>query len=285
MKAVVTGAGGQLGAALLAAAPEAVSVVAATARQLDVSSAAAVDRFLDEHRPDIVLNAAAFTAVDAAEAEPERARAVNDTGVGNLVEAAARIGAHVAHVSTDYVFDGRAERPYRPHDTTAPLGTYGRTKRAGEARLRESDLLVRTAWVHGAQAGTYVTTMLRLMREHAALDIVTDQRSTPTSAHLLAKALWQLAIGKQAGTFHFTDSGSASRFEFTEAILEEALAIGLLKTPVRLLPVPSSAFAAPARRPAYSVLDCSSTYAALGWTPPSWRDGLRRSLEGLSLHA
>ncbi len=279
MKVLVTGAGGQLGRALVAGVPDGIEITAADSRQLDISDRAAVLAFAERERPALVLSAAAYTAVDMAESEQARATAVNDTGVANLVAAAAAVGARVAHVSTDFVFDGTASRAYPPDAPTAPLGVYGATKLAGERHLRAEDLCVRTAWVYAAEGKNFVLTMLRLMAEREELGVVADQIGSPTSADDLAEALWRLALGGHKGTVHYTNSGVASWYDFAVAIRDEAVLLGLLpETAARVRPIATADYPTPAKRPAFSVLDTSSTAKVLGGAPTHWRHALRKVL-------
>lgn len=280
MKVLVTGAGGQLGRALIARTPKAVDVIAATSGKLDISDRTAVLAFVERERPELILNAAAYTAVDQAESDGERAKAVNDIGVANLVVAAETVGARVAHVSTDFVFDGLASRAYPVDAPTAPLGAYGATKLAGEKRLRPTDLCVRTAWVYAAEGKNFVRTMLRLMAEREELGVVADQIGSPTSADDLADALWRLALGGQSGVFHFTDSGVASWYDFAVAIRDEGVALGLLAgTAAQVKPIATADYPTPAKRPGFSVLDTRKTAAGLGAPPPHWRHSLIKVLE------
>ena len=284
MKAVITGAGGQLGRALGSTVPAGWTVCGLQRGELDITDADAVMRLIDAERPDLVINAAAYTAVDRAESEAEAAEAVNAGAVRHLVAAAGRAGARLAHVSTDFVFDGRTGRPYAPDAPTAPLGTYGRTKLAGEAAVGTGGLIVRTAWVYAAQGQNFVHTMLRLMRERDEVCVVQDQIGTPTSATGLARAIWALAADGAQGIFHYTDSGVASWYDFAVAIQEEALALGLLDHAVPVIPVPTSEFPTPAARPAFSVLDKEATWRRLGWRAPHWRVALRTTLKDLKDH-
>lgn len=285
MKALVTGAGGQLGRALVARAPAGVAVIAADSRTLDIADGDAVRSFVDRERPDLILNAAAYTAVDQAESDADRARAVNDLGVAHLVAASEAVGARVAHVSTDFVFDGSASGAYAVDAPTAPLGVYGATKLAGEQRLRAGDLCVRTAWVYAAEGRNFVHTMLRLMASREELGVVADQIGAPTSADDLADALWRLASGGSSGMFHYTNSGVASWYDFAVAIRDEAITIGLLDGgAARVLPIATSAYPTPARRPAFSVLDTAKTDAALGSPAPHWRHALIKVLERIDTH-
>lgn len=280
MKVLVTGAGGQLGRALVASAPDGAELVAVDSLALDISDCAAVMAAVSNALPDVILNAAAYTAVDKAESERERAAAVNNLGVANLVAAAEKIGARVAHVSTDFVFDGSAPLAYPPDAPTAPLGAYGATKLAGERHLRAGDLCVRTAWVYAAEGKNFVLTMLRLMAEREEIGVVADQIGSPTSADDLAHALWRLALEGHAGAFHYTNSGVASWYDFAVAIRDEAVALGLLRpTAARVKPIATADYPTPAKRPAFSVLDTRKTAQTLGGSPPYWRHSLIKVLE------
>lgn len=279
MKALVTGARGQLGQALVASAPEGWIAEASDRRDLDVTDAQAVRARIVTERPDIVLNAAAYTAVDGAESEEELARAINAEAVANIANALRESGGRLVHVSTDFVFDGRSSRAYRPDDERAPLSAYGRTKAAGEDALGESDLLVRTAWVYAAGGSNFVRTMLRLMRERDELRVVCDQIGSPTWALGLARTVWNLVAAGAVGTYHHSDAGVASWYDFAVAIQEEALAAGLLDRAIPIQPISTADFPTPAHRPAFSLLDCSATRNLLedGWT--HWRTNLRLMLE------
>ncbi len=278
MKVLIAGADGQLGRALQAAAPPTAEIVAANRVQLDIGDRAGVARAVVEAAPDILFNAAAYTAVDKAEEDEAAARAINAVAVGHLAEAAAASGARLVHVSTDFVFDGLAGIPYAPDAPTAPLGAYGRTKLAGEAAAGPDALIVRTAWVYAPTGHNFVRTMLRLMAERPEVRVVADQIGSPTYAPGLAGALWALAGQGATGIFHYTDAGVASWYDFAVVIQEEALAIGLLDRAVPVIPIATADFPAPARRPHFSVLDKSRTWAALGGPAPHWRVNLRTML-------
>lgn len=282
MRALILGAGGQLGRALAAAAPTGAEVTALDRAALDITDAAAVAAAIAREAPEVVLNAAAYTAVDRAEQEEAAAFAVNAAAAGILAGAAREAGARLVHVSTDFVFDGRGATPYPPDAAPAPLGAYGRAKLAGEALVRsgagEAGLIVRTAWVHGPTGGNFVRTMLRLMREREEVRVVADQIGAPTYAPALAAALWALAGQARAGIWHYTDAGVASWYDFAVAIQEEALARGLLARAVPVIPIATADYPTPARRPGFSVLDCRATYAALGGPAPHWRANLRAML-------
>jgi len=284
MKALVTGAGGQLGRAVIAAAPAGWTIQAAAHADIDIGDAAAVDAAVGALRPEVIVNAAAYTAVDRAESEVELAFRVNRDGAGNLAAAAARSGARMIHVSTDFVFDGASGRPYRPDDATAPLGVYGASKLAGEAAVALAApraLIVRTAWVYGPVGANFLLTMLRLMASRPELGVVADQIGAPTSTATLASALWGLLDTGAEGTWHFADAGAASWYDFAQAIAEEAVAAGVLAKAARVKPITTADYPTPAKRPSYSVLDRSATYARLGRPAPHWRVALRDVLGGM----
>ncbi|MBL0915751.1 MAG: dTDP-4-dehydrorhamnose reductase, partial [Sphingopyxis sp.] len=227
------------------------------------------------------INAAAYTKVDAAEDMPELAQRVNHLAVGYLAHAAQKNGARLIHISTDFVFDGTGSQPYRPDAPTAPLNIYGKTKAAGEAAAGAAALIVRTSWLYSAYGNNFVATMLRLMREKMMLRVVDDQIGTPTSAHSLAEAIWDLAAIDRAGILHYSDSGVASWYDFAVAIMEEAVALGLLARPVDVLPIPTSEYPTPARRPHFSVLDKRDAIATIGRVPAHWRANLRDVLKAI----
>jgi dTDP-4-dehydrorhamnose reductase len=287
MKALIFGAGGQVGRALVDTAPAGCELVALTHAQCDVTNSDAVIRAVSEAAPDLVFNAAAYTAVDKAETDQDAAAALNGAAAGSMAAASKAAGARFVHISTDFVFNGANGTPYGPEDPTDPQSVYGRTKLHGEQAAAASDpaaLIVRTAWVHAAQGANFIRTMLRLMSERDRLTIVADQIGTPTYAPSLARALWSLAGSGAHGMHHFTDAGVASWYDFAVAIHEEATALGLLQRPVAIVPIPSADYPTPARRPSFSVLDKSATWAALGTPAPHWRVNLRLCLEEIRLH-
>jgi dTDP-4-dehydrorhamnose reductase len=200
---------------------------------------------------------------------------VDVDAMANLV---AELQGMLVHVSTDYVFDGESSRAYLPDDQRNPLSVYGNTKAEGEDVLRPTDLLVWTAWVYTACSATFVRTMLRLMRERDSLTVVADQIGAPTWAPGLAQAIWGLIAKGASGTFHYSVAGAASCYDFTVTIKEEALDIGLLDRAVPIYPIPTSSYPTTARRPAFSLLDCSKTLAVLDDQPTHWRVNLRRML-------
>jgi len=285
VRVVLTGASGQVGRALTLLAPAGVSVQGLTHAELDVTDADAVSRTLAQQRPDLIINAAAYTAVDRAEDEPERAQAVNADGPAYLARAARAHGARLIHISTDFVFDGAASEPYTPQAPTHPLNVYGRSKRAGEERLLAlapgNALVLRTSWVYAAWGANFVQTMLRLMRERGAVRVVADQLGTPTSARSLARAIWQISARPElAGIHHWCDAGVTSWYEFALAIAEEGRRSGLLEKAVSVTPIGTDEYPSRARRPRYSVLDTRSL-AVLGAARP-WRAELTDVLRELA---
>jgi dTDP-4-dehydrorhamnose reductase len=282
MKVLVAGSGGQLGRALAASAPRGVTLIAPPEAEFDIRDRATVTGVILATRPDLVINAAAWTAVDKAEEEEEAALLVNATAVGHLAAAAASARAGFIQVSTDYVFDGQACQPYAPDTPPAPTSAYGRTKLAGEqAALAEhpSPLIVRTAWVYAAAGNNFVKTMLRLMAERDEVRVVADQVGTPTHAASLARALW--ALNGHSGIFHWTDAGIASWYDFAVAIQDEAMRLGMLGRAVPIIPITTADYLTPARRPAWSVLDKSSSWAITG-PARHWRHELFDCLKAMT---
>jgi dTDP-4-dehydrorhamnose reductase len=281
MKALVTGAGGQLARAWMSAAPADWTVVGLARAELDLRDEQAVAAAVERHSPDLILNAAAYTAVDRAESEPDLAFLINRDGADHVAAAASRAGARLIQVSTDFVFDGRGGRPYRPNDPTGPTCVYGASKLAGEAAVIEAApdaLIVRTAWVYGASGANFLVTMLRLMASRPELGVVADQIGTPTSTLTLAAALWGLAGTDARGVLHYTDAGVASWYDFAQAIAEEGVAAGVLERAPSVRPIATADYPTPAARPAYSVLDKSAAFALLGRPAPHWRVALRSVL-------
>lgn len=279
MKVVVTGCDGQLGRALRKP-PDGVTLIPYGRCDLDILQADWVAEEISKVAPDLIINAAAYTAVDKAESEPERAFALNRDGVANL----AATGVRLVQVSTDFVFDGLSSSPYPVDAPAGPLGVYGESKLAGEKAAGEDALIVRTSWVYLAYCQNFVYSMLRLMRERGSVCVVSDQIGTPTCAISLAEAIWALVLKEARGIYHYTDSGVASWYDFAVAIAEEAHALGILDSMPEVVPISSDDFPTPARRPAYSVLDKSKTTALLGSPAPHWRVNLRKMLLEVQAH-
>jgi dTDP-4-dehydrorhamnose reductase len=282
-RALITGAGGQVGLELQATAPAGWTTVPCDSRALDVTHPERVRAVLERERPEVVIHAAAFTEVDRAESEADRAEAVNARGTEHVAEAARAIGARLLYVSTDFVFDGASGRPYAPDAIPRPLGVYGRTKLAGERAaqrvLGDRALIVRTAWIYSRHRGNFVRTMLDQMRERPEVRVVADQVGTPTWARVLAEALWSAAQRPELhGVLHWTDAGVASWYDFAVAIQEEALAAGLLERAVPVRPIRTDQYPRAAQRPSFSVLDKTGSWAALGGSVRHWRQSLRLML-------
>lgn len=298
MKVLVTGKNGQLGwelsqtqATALSSEISAAEVLFVGSEELDITVASSVDQLVNEFQPDVVINAAAYTAVDKAESDKEAAYAVNATGVENLAVACQSVGACLIHVSTDFVFGSDQNTPYQPDDKTNPLGVYGASKRAGEEKaisvLGDQVSIVRTAWVYSTHGANFVKSMIRLMSEKDQLGIVSDQIGTPTSAKNLANALWQLVALRVSGAkaqqvYHWTDLGVASWYDFAVAIQEIALEVGLLSKAIPVKPIFSHEYPTPAKRPSFSVMDTSSLREFTGLSGQHWRTALTSMLKELA---
>lgn len=289
MKVLVTGAGGQVGCDLRRTVPPGHTLAALGREELDVSDAAAVVAALTSYAPDLVINAAAYTAVDRAESEPERAARVNSDGPRNLARACSECGAGLFHLSTDYVFDGTATRPYREDDPASPLGVYGRTKWHGEQAVRAclaNHLILRVAWVNGVSGRNFVKTMLRLGRERTTLSVVADQHGAPTFARAIAAALWtlaeRLATGPAfpCGTYHYCGTPATTWHGFAEEVVRQARAYEALPVE-RVEPITTAQYPTAAPRPANARLDCSRIKATFGLSPPDWRADLADMLAEL----
>jgi len=280
---LVTGAAGMTGSEVCEQATAAGWMVQPLSRaDADITDARMFADVTRKFRPDVVINAAAYTAVDRAESEPDVAMAVNCEGARNVARAAASAGAPVIHISTDYVFNGEGRSPYEPDAKTDPVSVYGKTKLAGEAAVQEetsNHVIVRSSWVFSHRGSNFVRTMLRLGRERDELRVVEDQVGRPTSATDLASAILVVAraIAENpalAGIYHFANAGETSWFGFAQGIFEQARALGERHTP-RIVPIPTSEFPTPARRPPYSVLDTTSFSERFGVEPRSWQSAVR----------
>ena len=285
MKVLVTGAGGQVGRELVGTAPADVAVTAVRHADLDIRDPAAVRAALAASGARWIVNAAAYTAVDRAESEAEAAQAINATAVGTLAAAARAAGARLLHLSTDFVFDGRANRAYRPDDAPHPLSVYGRTKLDGERRALSGDcgaIVLRTSWVHAAHGRNFASTMLKLLGERDRVRVVADQIGAPTWARGLARAVWALLRADAApGIHHWSDLGVASWYDFAVAIQDEGLARGLILRRVPIEPITTADYPTPAQRPAFSVLDTRATRALIDAPARHWRHHLQGMLDEL----
>lgn len=292
MKVLLFGKGGQVGWELQRSLAPLGDLVAldfdSTEFHADFSRPDALADTVLAVRPDVIVNAAAHTAVDKAESEPDSARALNATSPGVVAEAARQIGALMVHYSTDYVFDGSGERPWREDDATGPLSVYGRTKLEGEQLVADAGprhLIFRTSWVYAARGGNFAKTMLRLAKERDRLTVIDDQFGAPTGAELLADVSAHairdtLRDPAKAGLYHLVADGVTTWHGYASFVLQQALAAGVeLKAGLETLDaVPTSAFPTPARRPGNSRLDTVKLRETFGLRLPPWQEGVARML-------
>ncbi|MEG7510516.1 dTDP-4-dehydrorhamnose reductase [Serratia marcescens] len=278
MKVLLTGSKGQLGSCFRDRLPSGWDLLATDSESLDISDLARVKQVVADYRPDVIVNAAAYTAVDKAESDGELAARINEQGPSYLALAAAAHGCRLIHVSTDYVFDGRASRPYREDDATNPLGVYGSTKLDGEravAGVLPGAIVLRTAWVFSEYGNNFVKTMLRLAKERDVLGIVGDQRGCPTYAGDIAQAIIELLKREAAGgVYHFCGNKEVSWSEFAGAIFAAALGQGTLTRLPQVNDITNDQYPTPAKRPAYSSLDCGKI-ESLGIQPSDWQQALK----------
>lgn len=289
---LLTGAGGQVGHEVhRLAAARGCTLTALTRKQLDIGDGEAVEQILSQFRPSLVINGAAYTAVDRAEQEVEAAMRANRQGPANLAASCHARQIPLIHLSTDYVFDGNKTGPYGEEDPVAPTGVYGRSKWEGEEEVRArltQHLIIRVSWVFGPHGNNFVGTMLRLAAERDELRVVADQHGCPTCATHIAEALLTLAarISKGVdiawGTYHFCGMPETTWHGFAETIVEEAVKIGLLDHAIPVLPIATSDYPTPARRPRNSVLDCRRIFETFALKSPSWQEGLTTMLQGVT---
>ena len=285
LKILITGQHGQVSQALQQRLPPLGELIVLGREQLDLTNVDRIRQQVRAHRPDLIINAAAHTAVDQAESEPEVAFAINAIAPGILAEEAKALGAPLIHYSTDYVFDGSKPAPYTEADTPSPLGVYGQSKLAGEqaiAAVGGEHLILRTSWVYSNHGKNFLLTMQRLLQEKPQMRIVADQIGAPTWAGTIAdstRALiehWQAGAAGAWGVYHLTAQGETSWFGFAEAIGEHLRTTG--KACSELEPIPSSAYPTPAKRPLNSRLDCSRLQQQWHVSQPHWQDALRECL-------
>ena len=287
MKILLIGTTGQVGSELQQILPTIGEVISLNRSELDLSDREQIYQQISKNRPSIIVNAAAYTAVDKSETEPEMAMAINAHAPKAIAIAARDIGAKVLHISTDYVFNGQNHTPYTETDPTLPLGVYGRSKLLGEQGVRENcdrHIILRTAWVYGSRGhGNFVKTMLRLGAEREELKVVADQIGSPTWSYDIAEAIANL-LSKSIenpsvnGTYHFSNSGVASWYDLAVATFIEAKQLGFSLKIDRVLPISSAEFPTPTQRPHYSVLSKAKIVKTLGVYPPHWRESLKQML-------
>lgn len=286
-KVLLIGAKGQVGQELQVTLPQLGEVISIGREELDLTNSEKISQLIREIHPDYLVNAAAYTAVDKAEIEPDLAYSINAIAPKIMAESAEKIQAKFLHISTDYVFDGRKNTPYLETDLTNPLGVYGQSKLRGEEEIKTVNsqaIILRTAWVYGSYGKiNFVKTMLRLGKEREELKVVVDQVGSPTWSKDIATAITQLLINvdNPAGIYNFTNSGVASWFDLTKAIFEEAKISGIPLKIQRVIPITTAEYPTPAVRPAYSVLSGQKISQQLGYIPPYWRDSLKAMLNQL----
>ncbi|MBU34758.1 MAG: dTDP-4-dehydrorhamnose reductase [Alteromonas sp.] len=284
MKIVVIGNAGQLSYELVRILGE--DTICLGPEDTDITKLDVLSATLAQLAPDVIINAAAYTAVDKAEEDQALCHAINAAAVENLAKYCKQAGAFLVHVSTDYVFNGHKDSPYLPNDPIEPQGVYGKTKADGEKALLdilpEASCLIRTAWVYSAHGNNFVKTMLKLMADKPQLTVIDDQIGTPTWAKGLADACASAAQNKTVGVYHWTDEGVASWYDFALAIQELGLEKGFLDSAIPVLPIPSSQYPTPAKRPHYSVLDKTSAREAFATCNPThWRKQLSAMMDEL----
>jgi dTDP-4-dehydrorhamnose reductase len=284
-KVLITGADGQLGYELQRTVLPGYECIATDKDDLDITNADAVNAFVEKVKPDIIINSAAYTAVDKAEEEVDLAIAINTTGAGFLAQAAKDNDIQFMQISTDFVFDGKGHTPYLVDAPAEPEGMYGKTKQDGDVLVQEilgdDAFIIRTSWLYSAHGNNFVKTMLRFMAEREELGIIADQIGTPTWANSLAQAVWQAIENKVTGIHHWSDAGVASWYDFAYAIMEEGVELGLLDKTITLNAITTADYPTPASRPCYSVMDKTTTWKALDMRSEHWRVALRQMMSEL----
>lgn len=284
-KVLITGADGQLGYELQRTVLAGYECLATDKDDLDITDADAVNAFITKHKPDVMINSAAYTAVDKAEEEKQLATAINTTGAENLARACNNNKIQFMQISTDFVFDGKGYTPYPVDAPANPEGMYGKTKQEGDVLVQkilgDDAFIIRTSWLYSAHGNNFVKTMLRFMKEREELGIIADQIGTPTWANSLAQAVWQAIENNITGMHHWSDAGVASWYDFAYAIMEEGVDLGLLDKPITINAITTADYPTPASRPCYSVMDKTVTWKALGMKSEHWRVALRQMMSEL----
>jgi len=289
-KILLTGITGQVGQELQQTLGSLGELIGVGRQEFDLTQSDQIKQKIAEVKPDVIVNAAAYTAVDKSESESELAIAINGDAPAAMAQAAQDIGATLLHISTDYVFNGESHTPYLETDQTAPLGMYGKSKLIGEEGVRNNcdrHLILRTAWVYGSRGhGNFVKTMLRLGKDREELKVVADQVGSPSWSYDIALAITQLVAkslneSEVQGTYHYTNSGICSWYDFAVAIFAEAKQLGYPLQIARVLPITTADYPTPTQRPAYSVLSKVKITDTLGIYPPHWRESLVKMLAQL----
>lgn len=284
LKVLITGKNGQLGSTFqeLSSSVDDVEFIFKDSKELDITVFEQVKEVLLQETPDVVINCAAYTAVDRAEEAPEQADRVNHLGVHNLALTCKDLGIGLIHISTDYVFDGTNHRPYLESDLPNPQSVYGKSKLAGEEAMKRvnpsNSIIIRTSWVYSPLGNNFVKTMLRLAKERTELNVVADQIGTPTYAKDLAKTILQIVPqlnNEQVEVYHYSNEGACSWYDFAKAIFE------LKKIDMTLNPIESEQYPTPAKRPFYSVMNKNKIKEAFSMEVPHWREALKDCLKKL----
>lgn len=288
MKILITGAQGQVGKELTHIANEkGFDVIAASRAELDITNSLQVDEYVAHCQPNIVINAAAHTAVDKAEDEQDLAFAINRDGSENLALACSNQNIPLLSISTDYVFDGSKAEPYSEEDAVSPLGVYGESKWQGEEAIRKNlneYIILRVAWVFGAQGNNFVKTMLRLGQDRDELNVVADQFGGPSPAKNIAQTLIKLVEQYQKnnslawGTYHYCGKDKTTWYGFATEIFNQAFELGLLKKKIKVNPITTAEYPTAAERPSNSMLDCTKLKTTFGIDMPEWKEGLKQVL-------
>ena len=294
-RVLLIGGAGQVGQELQRSLIPLGKLISVTRDELDLTQSDRIRQVIQSAQPDLIVNTAAYTAVDKAETEMDLAKSINAEAPTVMAETARQLGASLIHISTDYVFDGCKNTPYSEVDTPNPIGAYGKSKLLGEEGIRQVGdrspdfryAILRTAWVYGSQGkGNFVKTMLRLGADRPEIRVVADQVGTPTWSSEIAKAIAALSPHflepvAPSGIYHFTNSGITSWYDFAVAIFEEAEAIGFPLKLERVVPITTAEYPTPTQRPPYSALACQKISAILQTSPPQWRQSLRQMLTEL----
>lgn len=281
MRVLLTGAEGQLARELVATAPPDADVRSLSRTECDITQFPIVEKAVASFRPDVVINTAAYTAVDAAEENEELAFQVNARGAENVAKAAERVGSRLIHISTDYVFDGRRATPYPPDAPTNPVNVYGASKLEGErlaSAAASSAAIVRAGWLYSSTGRNFLVSILAALRDSRSLSVVSDQEGCPTSAHEFAIVIWKMSGLSLQGVYHWANSGSGSWYDFAAEIAEIGQQIGLLRGKPQIRPVTTAEYPHKANRPPYSVLNPTKLAEALAVTPSSWQQALRSDI-------
>jgi dTDP-4-dehydrorhamnose reductase len=283
MNVLLTGASGQVGKDLVHTCPDKINLLALDKHTLDISNHDNIKKIFNKFKPNLVINAAAYTSVENAEAEKELAYQINRNGVANIALACKTNNIRLIHYSTDYVFDGKNSFPYTTQYKPNPINVYGQSKLEGEKKALEINhgktLIIRTSWIYSNHGNNFVNTMLKLMNENESIEIITDQTGTPTWARSVAKITWRFVIHPEFnGVFNFSDSGSTTWFEFAKEIQSVATKYNILNNATKIIPIATDDYPSNVKRPLYSVLDCNKTWELLNVKPDDWRTSLGKML-------